>query len=501
MASPVPLNFNHLTLVEAVSLLSSGSLTSEQLVQHYIKCTHSHPELCAFAAVDEAGALTAARQADTLLSSQPPNSGSLRPLEGVPILIKENIHVRGMPNRAGTPALSNFIPTDDAPVVAALRQAGAILYATSHMHELAWGISGYNPLASHTTAIATAIGTRNAYNVDHVACGSSSGNGSALGARLALAAIGTDTGGSVRIPAAANGVCGLRPTYGRYEQTGITPCCLNRDTAGPMGLTVADPELLDRVIVPTAEAIVELPALSSVRLGVLQPMMAGLDSDTETVFRAALDKLRACGVQLIDVDAPELPVAVGKVGLACSLYAAYDDLAGYLATYQPSLTVEQVIAVAGSEDVKSMWETSMIGNKLPLPDGTTTDLHTAGTQSFTTHRPALATLYTSLLTTHQLDALTFPTIPTTAPLANPQSSNSATFVTITRHTLSGSLTGLPGLTLPVGLGGVSGLPVGMALDGLPGSDRRLLAVGMALEVVLGRLQPPEWLYGSQADGV
>ena len=501
MASPVAFYFNHLTLVEAVSLLRSGSLTSEQLVQHYIKCTHSHPELCAFAAVDEAGALTAARQADALLASQPPDSGTVRLLEGIPILIKENIHVRGLPNRAGTPALSNFIPTDDAPVVAALRQAGAILYATSHMHELAWGISGYNPLACHTTATTTAIGTRNAYNVDHVACGSSSGNGSALGARLALAAIGTDTGGSVRIPAAANGVCGLRPTYGRYEQTGITPCCLNRDTAGPMALTVADLELLDRVIIPTEAPIVELPALSNIRLGVLQPMMAGLDSDTETVFRAALDKLRACGVQLIDVDAPELAVAMEKVGLACSMYEAKSDLAGYLATYQPSLTVEEVIAKAGSEDVKSLWEDSILADKLSLPDGTTTNLHLAGIQSFTTHRPALVRLYTSLLTTHQLDALTFPTTPTTPPLANHHSSSSATFDITIRNIEPGSLSRCPGLQLPVGVGDVSGLPVGMALDGLPGSDRRLLAVGMALETVLGRLRPPAWLYGSQADGL
>ena len=491
MASPTVVDFNHLTVVEAASLLQSGAVTSVQLVQHYIDCAGSHPELCAFAAVDEDGALTAAREADVRLSSQSPDS--IRPLEGIPILIKENIHVIGLPNRAGTPALSNFIPTDDAPVVAALREAGAILYATSHMHELAWGISGYNPLAIHP--VTRHIGTRNAYNVDCSAGGSSSGNGSALGARLALAALGTDTGGSVRIPASANGVCGLRPTFGRYPQHGITPCCLNRDTAGPMALTVADLELLDRIIVRSndEQPILQPPALSTIRLGVLQPLMEELDSDTQLVTRAALDTLRAHGVQLIDVAAPELTGLLDKVGPACSMYEVHSDLAGYLAEYVPSLTVKQVIDSAGSEDVRTLWQGRILRNKHILANGTTTDLQAAGRLSFAVHRPTLQSYYTSLITSNNLTALVFPTTPAIPPLADVQSSSLEQFDSVRRQVQPGSLSGCPGITLPAGFGWVSGLPIGLALDGLPDSDRQLLAVGMALEMVLPRLTPPVWL--------
>ena len=155
------------------------------------------------------------------------------------------------------------------------------------MHELAFGVTGYNP-AFHSGAN---IGVRNAYDQHRIAGGSSSGNGAALGARMVAAALGTDTGGSVRIPCAFNGCTALRPSVGRYPQQGIAPISHTRDTAGPMALSVADLVLLDRAI--TGGGAVKPVPLKRVRLGMAAPFFAHQDADTRAATDAALARLRA----------------------------------------------------------------------------------------------------------------------------------------------------------------------------------------------------------------
>src|SRR5262249_15178344 len=184
------------------------------------------------------------------------------------------------------PAWRGFIPKENAPTVQKLVDAGAVILGKTNMHELAFGISGYNE-GFYTVA---PIGTRNPYDRTRIAGGSSSGSGAAIGGRLAPGGLGSDTGGSVRIPSALCGVAGLRPTIGRYSQDGVTPISHSRDTVGPMAKTVADVALLDAVI--TGGRVAAPAPLEGVRLGMYRAYFyKDLDADTKSVTERALEKL------------------------------------------------------------------------------------------------------------------------------------------------------------------------------------------------------------------
>ncbi len=267
-------DLDHLTATQAAADLCAGKYKSEALVSAVLARAKARPELNAFITLDETGALKEARAYDAAHAQH----ASCKPLGGVPIAIKDNIEVAGLPATAGTPALKGYVPAADAPVVAKLREAGAIIVGKTNMHELAFGISGYN------TAFKTGaeFGVRNAYDTTKIAGGSSSGNAAAIAARIVPAAIGTDTGGSVRIPCAFNGCMSLRPTVGRYPQTGIAPISHTRDTAGPMAGTMTDVALLDRIIAGGAK--IEAAGLKGVRLGTVAATMANVDDDTKAAF-------------------------------------------------------------------------------------------------------------------------------------------------------------------------------------------------------------------------
>jgi mandelamide amidase len=352
------------------------------------------------------------------------------------------------------------------------------------MHELAFGISGYN----EAFFTAQPIGTRNPYDRSRIAGGSSSGTGAAVGGRLAPGGLGSDTGGSVRIPAALTGGAGLRPTLLRYDQAGVTPISHSRDTVGPMARTVADVALLDAVITGGRPAT---PAsLGGVKLGVYRPyFFKDLDGDTETVTAAAIAKLRAAGVTIVEVDMPELQKLNDGASFPVALYEAYDDLKAYLAKYQTGKTVEQVAQGIASKDVKGTYDGLVVPRKLPAPNGVV-DAAPIYKMAMEQARPALAKHFADTFQKYGIDALLAPTTARVAVSQGPEASSLQTFLLFIRNTDPGSNAGIPGLTVPAGLGPSTGLPVGLSLDGPRSSDERLLAIGMAIEKVLGPTPPP-----------
>jgi mandelamide amidase len=464
----------------AAAAVCAGQVKSEALVSAALARAKALATHNAFVTLDEAGAMAAAKALDA-----GPKAARCKPLSGVPIVVKDNIEVAGLPSTGGTPALKGYVPKADAPVVKKLRDAGAIVLGKTNLHELAFGISGFNP--AYNTG--PEPGVRNAYDKSKSAGGSSSGTGAALGARVVFAGLGTDTGGSVRVPCAFNGCASLRPTIGRYPGEGIAPISHTRDTAGPMALAMADVELLDRVIAGGAPA--QAARLKGLRLGLVKELVEGLDADTQAVWAASLRRLGQAGVVLVEISAPKLPELNGQVSFPIAMWEAHGDMVAYLDRWKTGLSIQQLAAGAVSPDVKGTYEALVIPRKLPGPNNTLVDTQPAYEAAIRSGRPALQALYRDLFKAQRIEALLFPTVPQVAMAANAESSSVPTFMSVIRNTDPGSNAGIPGLQLPAGLGPASGLPVGIELDGPAGSDRRLIAIGLALEKLLGRLPPPK----------
>ena len=243
-----------LTIGEAAAALRRGETTALAYAEALLAQAAKGAGLNAFIHHDPEQVRRDARAAD----ARKAGGATLGPLHGVPLALKDNLDTDDMPTTGGTPGLRGHRPKRNAAIVQKLRDAGAIVFGKANLHELAYGITNNN----------AAFGAaRNPYDRTRIPGASSGGVGVAVGARMVPGGIGSDTGGSVRIPAALCGIVGFRPTLGRWSQAGIVPISHTRDTAGPMTRSVADCVLLDRVVTG-ASAAIEAPSLKGLRLGV-----------------------------------------------------------------------------------------------------------------------------------------------------------------------------------------------------------------------------------------
>ena len=466
-----------LTASEAVFLMRSEALDAERYAAALLERAARLRRLNALTNQDAAQVLKDAREADRRRARHGPRR--LGALHGLPVLLKDNIDTRQLPTTAATPGLRDNRPQHDAPVAAALFRAGALLFAKATMHELAFGITSNNP---------TFGAVHNPYDVTKIPGGSSGGTGAAIAARIVPAGLGTDTGGSVRIPGALCGVFGFRPTTGRYPAADIVPISHTRDTAGPLARSVEDLVLFDGVITGAAT---ELPAavLRGLRLGVPRRYFyENLDPEVDAIMRRTLDALAAAGVDLIEMEVPEVGPLDAASGFPIALYEALRDLPNYLADHGGRVTLAQLAAQMASPDVKGLFALLLSGQPPTIPDAVYLD-------AVNVQRFRLQAAYRQAFREHDIEAIVFPTTPLPARPVGQDATvelngrQVPTFDTYIRNTDPGSVPGIPGLQMPAGLTR-DRLPVGIELDGPAYSDRRLLAIGLAVQDVLPTLPAP-----------
>jgi amidase len=489
-----------LTLAQMQARMDSGQLTSEQLVRAYLariaRLDRSGPDLHALIAVNPE-ALAQARALDRERRAK----GARGPLHGVPVVLKDNIESADpMATTAGSRALKDNLTGRDAPLAARLRAAGAVIIGKANLSEWA------NFRSRHSVSGWSAMGglARNPYVLDRSACGSSAGSAVAVSARLAAAAVGTETDGSLTCPGSIDGVVSLKPTLGLVSRSRIVPISHSQDTAGPMGRSVADVAALLTVMAgsdpadpATAQAdarrtdylaaLGDGGALRGKRIGVIR-FEPGARPEVDPVYEAALATLRAAGATLVEVKLPPRD-QIGKdeqIVLAAEFKA---DLAAYLATAAPAVkvrTVDDVIAFDAADPV----ELSLFGQdnfeaaaKAP---GLDDPAYRAALEE--SKRLAGPEGLDRLLAAERLDVLVAPT-----------SGPAWRVDVVLGDRYSGGFSGMaavagyPHLTVPMGQ--THGLPLGISFIGPAWSDAQLLAMGYAFEQQTHARREPHFLRG------
>ena len=478
------------TIEDINAAFNNESLTSEQLVELYLSRIEAYddagPAINAVIAlngqaVDRARALDAERRA----------KGPRSRLHGIPIVLKDNIDTADLPTTAGSSLLAGSLPPDDAFIVQKLRAAGAIILAKVNMSEFASG----GAMSSLGGPI------RNPHDLERSPLGSSGGTGASIAAAYAQFGLGTDTGGSVRWPSTANGIVGLKPTYGLVSRDGIIPLALSFDMAGPMARNVYDVAAALSVMTgvdPADQATVQskgrigidytehldVAALDGARIGIARDFL-DQDSEVDWIIEASLDVMRGAGATVVTVRFPQwLLDANGELYTAVRHREFRVQIAEYLATLKPKYpkTLAQLI-----EQTTRM--TAPNDNGQPNPgrwslmrrEEDSGDLDDPEYQAVREHGLALVRGFIDgILESKKLDAIVYPTSPRRPSRIDADSSSRGTR-SVSPIRLA-NLTGFPDLVVPAGFTG-NGLPVGISFLGTAFSEPKLLALGYAFEQV------------------
>ncbi|MGZ4390229.1 MAG: amidase, partial [Gaiellaceae bacterium] len=370
----------------------------------------------------------------------------LGPLHGIPFAIKDLYETAGVRTTAGSPTRDQYVPAEDAHTIALLKQAGIVMLGKLTLHE--WAMGGTNIQAWYATP-------HNPWDTTRVTGGSSGGSGAAVAAGLCFGSLGTDTRGSIRIPAAACGITGLKPTYGRVSIRGIIPLSWSLDHSGPMARTVEDCAILLAGMAGDDRPVAAAP-LAGARLGVLPA--DDLDPDVAAGFDSVLDLCRRLGAEL--VQAPPVRPSLDDWGgiFDVDVYAFHRRFDDHRELYRPS-TREFVEGGAGADASRY--------------------------DELQARREQDAAEWEDWLAAERAAALLQPTVPDVAWLRGRGYDHAGSDVRLIELTHHWDWTGQPVVALPAGLGARSGLPVGVSLSGPRGSDRELLALGIALQAELG----------------
>lgn len=382
----------------------------------------------------------------------------LGPLHGIPLIIKDNIACASLPVTLGCKGLASLTATSDARVIQRLRAAGAIILARANMSEFAFDVRSRSSLGGDVL---------NPLQLKVTAGGSSGGCAAAVTAGMADAALGTDTGGSIRIPCSYTGLVGLRPAFRRSMLEGVAPLSMSKDTVGPMTHSVRDAAVLHAIIHGIQPGKPEAVGLSSVRLGVIRTL-EGEDPDQLTIWYQALDKLRKAGATIIDVDLPILTEVESQHCL--SLYEFQVAINHWLKLQQNGPASLQAIIASGDylPEYLSLLKQMLKWQSLKTPE-------------WLNGRRFQRQLNLNLIRSaehYRTDAFLYPTVARQPVSLEKMPPGCAPELA--------AISGLPAITLPCGHTG-RGLPVGMELLTTTRDEHFLLSLALGCETLFQQI--------------
>ena len=483
---------HQLSVAEAAARLHQGELTAEELTLAALaRIAATEPALHSFVTLTEDAALAAARAADAQLRAGTAPS----PLTGIPIAVKDVIATAGIPTTAGSKILAGFVPAYDATVAARLKAAGAVIVGKANCDEFAMGSSNEN----------SAYGpARNPWDLGRVPGGSSGGSATAVAAGQAHASLGTDTGGSIRLPAAFCGVVGMKPTYGRVSRYGVIAYASSLDQVGPLARDVTDCALLlqaiaghdrrdstsvDRAVPDYAAALAT--GARGLRVGIPREyFVEGMQAEVEQAVRAAVETVRGLGAAVCDVTLPHTAYAVGAYYIVATAEASSN-----LARYDGIRYGRRVNEDGGLIDMYRRTRAAGFGAEVKrrIMLGTYT-LSAGYYDAYYLKAQKVRTLIRRDFERvfAEADVIVTPVSPTTAFRLGEKTADPLEMYLSDIFTISVNLAGLPAISLPCGFDR-AGMPIGLQIIGPPFGEEAVLRAARAYEEATEwhRRRPPE----------
>jgi aspartyl-tRNA(Asn)/glutamyl-tRNA(Gln) amidotransferase subunit A len=473
-------SLNELPIEEAARLLAAGQISSVELTDACLaRIEATDGAVASFIEVTAESAREQARAADARIK----DGRDVRPLTGIPIALKDIFITEGVRTTCASKILDNYVPAYEGTTAAKLKDAGAVLIGKTNMDEFAMGSSCENS--------AYAL-TRNPWALDRVPGGSSGGSASAVAARQALGAYGTDTGGSIRLPASYCGVVGMKPTYGRVSRYGVIAFASSLDQVGPLATSVRGAALMLEAVAgkdPMDSTSIDTPVpsmtgacgrgLHGVRIGIPKEyFIEGIEADVDKAVRGALDEMKSLGAQLVDVSLPHTEYAVATYYLIATAEASSN-----LGRYDG---VRYGVRVGEDKGLVGMYGASRdagFGTEVKRRIMLGTYALSAGYyDAYYVKAMKVRTLIRRDFTEafKACDVVAMPTSPGTAFEIGSRIDDPLAMYLTDILTIPVNLAGLPGMSLPCGFDG-NGLPIGLQLAAAPLEEPRLFQVAAAYE--------------------
>jgi Asp-tRNA(Asn)/Glu-tRNA(Gln) amidotransferase A subunit family amidase len=482
-----PFHLDEATISDVQAAYRSGALTAARLVQAYLERIQAY---------DQAGPKLnvviflnpKAQQEAAALDEHLRKTGKfVGPLHGIPVLLKDNVNTKDMPTTGGSLSLAGYMPATDAAITQKLRSAGAIILAKVNLHEFAvWG----------ETVSSIRGQTLNPYDLTRTPGGSSGGTGAGLAANFAVAGIGTDTVNSIRSPASANSIVGIRPTLGLVSRAGVIPYSFTQDAVGPLARTLSDATKMLNVLVGydpndpvTAWSVgniekdytkfLKTEGVKGKRIGILRSFFgnAPMNDEVNMIANQAVEDLRRLGATVIELITPDLDSGTITSDISVHLYELKPAINTYL--------------VSGNAPVKSLAEIISSGKFHPnIGDNIKKAQSLQMDDSYRLRlqkRSELQQRVMKIMADDQLDAVVFPhQRRLVVPIGETQ---------VERNGALGSVTGFPSIVVPGGFSSstptaTSGVPVGIEFLGRPWSEKVLIEIVYGYEQATKHRRPP-----------